>query len=146
MQCFQAIGPSLFLLSLAAITAPAAAEDDTQAWTSLVIQPAPGPEASWLFSFDAHARWRDDAGQLGITILRPAIGWRLNSKVDLWAGYADVDIDTGTVAIAEQRTWQQASIQWGEVLGGQVSSRTRLEQRWRDTGDDTGDRVRQLVR
>lgn len=146
MRTLTSLRYGIILVSFATTIAPGAQADDTQAWSSVVVQSTPAAGEKLLLSFDAHARWRDDASELGVTILRPAIGWRLNPKVDLWAGYAHVTLDTGSADITEHRLWQQVSFQAGEVLGGQLTSRTRLEQRERENADGTGYRLRQLVR
>jgi hypothetical protein len=44
----------------------------------------------------------------------------------------------------EDRSWQQASAQLGQLLGARMTSRTRLEQRHRE--GDTGWRLRQQLR
>jgi hypothetical protein len=146
MPNFTSLRFGVIVASFVVAAAPDAQADDTQAWSSLVVQPTPAEGEKLLLSFDAHARWRDDASELGVTILRPALGWRLNPSVDLWAGYAHVMLDTGSADITEHRLWQQVTFKAGEVFGGQLSSRTRLEQRERENADGTGYRLRQLVR
>ncbi len=46
----------------------------------------------------------------------------------------------------EERFWQQATYPLGEFIGGQLSGRTRLEQRTRDGSDEVGVRLRQQLR
>ena len=48
--------------------------------------------------------------------------------------------------IDEDRIWQQATYPIGTFFGGQLSGRTRLEQRFRDTDNDVGVRARQFFR
>ncbi|MFN2428203.1 MAG: DUF2490 domain-containing protein [Candidatus Binatia bacterium] len=98
----------------------------------------------WL---EVQTRFDDDMGHLFTTIARPGLGWRVNERLDLWAGYARIDTlresapDTG-----ENRFWQQASFTVAKPFGGTLTGRTRLEQRWDDRGDDVGWRLRQFVR
>lgn len=124
-----------------------AAASDFQSWNSVAITGAPVNDSRLLFWFDGHARFRNDADDLGVTIIRPALGWRVNKKLSLWAGYARVTGRTpGLPDVEENRIWQQATYPVAQVLGGSLSGRTRLEQRFRVTGDDTGWRVRQAMR
>ena len=135
--------------SLAA-AANAGAQDidsDFQAWNALAIAGPVKDDGRFLLWFDAHARFRDDASDLGVSILRPAVGWRVNSNLDVWAGYARVvSRASGRANIEEDRTWQQATYSLPSILNSSLSGRSRLEQRYRETGDDTGWRFRQFVR
>jgi len=98
-----------------------------------------------LLWFDGHARFSDDAGRLGTSIIRPALGWRVSDRLKLWGGYARVTSHPGE-NIDEDRIWQQATYPMGTVFGGKLSGRTRLEQRFRDSDNDTGVRIRQFFR
>ena len=127
---------------------PASAQDsDFQAWNAIAIAGPVKEDSRVLFWFDGHARYRDDASELGVSILRPALGWRVNDDLDLWAGYARVvSRASGRPDIEEDRAWQQATFPLPSVFGGSLSGRSRLEQRFRETGDDTGWRFRQFIR
>lgn len=133
-----------------ALAAPAAAQDpdgDFQAWSALFVSGPASKDSRVLLWFDGHARFRDDAGDLGVSILRPGIGWRVNPDLDLWAGYARVISRPEAGAdVEENRLWQQATYPIAPAFGGALAGRTRLEQRFRETGDDTGWRLRQFVR
>ncbi len=132
-------------LSLAPLH-PAAA-DDFQLWTAVAANGPVEEDGRLLVWFDGHARFRDDAGDLGVSILRPGLGWRVNRDLSLWAGYARVVSRQENAAdVEENRLWQQATYNVGELLGGSVSGRSRLEQRFINGGGDTGWRVRQLLR
>ncbi|NNU16837.1 DUF2490 domain-containing protein [Parvularcula sp. ZS-1/3] len=122
-------------------------ESDFQSWTAIAIAGPVKEDSRLLFWFDGHARYRDDASDLGVSILRPALGYRVNQDLDVWAGYARVvSRGEGRPDIEEDRFWQQATFSMPSLLGGGMSGRSRLEQRWRETGDDTGWRFRQFVR
>jgi len=95
--------------------------------------------------FDGHARFADDIGRLGVSIIRPGFGYRVSDTTTLWLGYARVTAHPGE-NIDEDRIWQQATFPLGEVFGGKLSGRTRLEQRFRDSDNDTGVRLRQFFR
>lgn len=96
--------------------------------------------------FDGHARFRDDAGTLGVSIVRPALGWRFSPKLTVWGGYARVTGHRSGPNIEEDRIWQQATYPIAKFLGGSLSGRTRLEQRTRKVGSGTGHRFRQFTR
>jgi len=126
-------------------SAPALA-DNTQAWAAFAVNGPVKDDSRFLLWFDAHARFRDDASELGTTIIRPGIGWRANNNLSLWAGYARVTSHQDGPNIKEDRIWQQATYKVADVLGGRLSGRTRIEQRFRNTGGDVGLRIRQSWR
>lgn len=134
------------LLAMCATTARADTSD-FQAWSALALSGTPSDESRFLLWFDGHARFRDDAGRLGVSIIRPGIGWRVSESLDLWLGYARVVARAGGAPdVEEDRVWQQATYPISAVWGGKLSGRSRLEQRFRDSQDDTGWRIRQFLR
>ncbi|MGF1544530.1 MAG: DUF2490 domain-containing protein [Parvularculaceae bacterium] len=128
-------------------TGPAAAQD-TQAWTALFANgPAGDDDGRLLLWFDGHARFTEDVSRLGVSIIRPGVGYRVNDRVSLWAGYAwVVSRADGRDNITDNRFWQQATYRIGEGGWGALTGRTRLEQRFLSTGDETGWRFRQFFR
>ena len=131
------------------ITQPAYSDDeDFQAWFAFATNGLINEDGRLLYWFDGHARFGDDASELGVSIFRPAIGWRVNKSLDLWLGYARVTNSIGPSDIEEDRIWQQATYSIASNSLGSFSGRTRLEQRFRDerNGDDTGHRIRQFFR
>jgi hypothetical protein len=136
------------LVALAALAAPAsaAAHDDRQVWTAAFAS-GPVQEGSRVLAwFDGHARFREEGERLDVTIVRPGIGWRVSPRLDLWAGYAHVTLRRPGPDGEEHRAWQQATYPIADIAGGRLTGRTRLEQRFREGGDDTGLRLRQFVR
>lgn len=124
-----------------------ASASDTQLWNAIAINGPVKDDSKLLLWFDGHARSRDNVSDLGVSIIRPALGWRVNSKLSLWAGYASVVArNENGPNLRENRIWQQATYPIGTFMGGRLSGRTRLEQRFADRGDDTGWRIRQFVR
>ncbi len=121
-----------------------ASADDSQLWSAVALTGKADNERLLLW-FDGHARFSDDASQLGVSIVRPGIGWRVSDKLDLWLGYARVTAHPGE-NIDEDRVWQQATYPIAEVFGGKLSGRTRLEQRFRDSDNETAVRLRQFFR
>lgn len=140
-----------FVLSILMLTATGAVAQDTesdfQSWNAIAVAGPVADDSRLLFWFDGHARYRDDASDLGVTILRPAIGWRVDESLDLWAGYARVvSRSDDRPNIEEDRFWQQATYPMRPIFGGSVGGRSRLEQRFRNSGEDTGWRFRQFIR
>lgn len=129
------------------VGATAQAESDFQTWTAVLVSGRPVENSRLLVWFDGHARFNDDSSDLGVTILRPGLGWRVSDKLDLWAGYARVvSRADGLADVEENRAWQQATYPVTDLVGGRLTGRSRLEQRFRETGDDTGWRLRQFFR
>lgn len=143
----QKIPLLLACLASAFIGFPAQAREDAQAWgTVLATGAVRGDLFVWL---EAQARFTDDVGGGSQFILRPAIGARIAPDAHAVAGYAYVRTDPESgLTTNEHRLWQQ--VQFAAVRNGKgaplVISRTRLEQRRLEGRDDTGWRLRQLVR
>lgn len=133
------------VLCCAGVASPAVA-DDTQAWFAVFANGPVSADSKLLVWFDGHARYRNDAEELDTTILRPGVGWRVGKGLDLWVGYARIETQRTGRDLIEDRAWQQASYPVAEWLGGRLTGRTRLEQRFRETGSDTGWRLRQMFR
>ena len=134
------------LVAALGVAAPALAHtSDRQVWTSTVLTGRFG-DNPWQWSLDVQARFSDDNNGLEQTSVRPSLGYRVREGLDLWVGYADITTHRDENDIEEQRFWQQANYALGDVAGGAVSGRTRLEQRFRNTGDDAGWRLRQQFR
>ena len=104
-------------------------------------------ESPYRWWFDAHARFSDDANGFEQSILRPGLGYALPNNHTLWAGYGWIG-NSPEIAdtFYEHRFWQQHS--WNTSFGKfGFSSRSRLEQRFREgDGDDTGWRFRQFLK
>ena len=101
-------------------------------------------EIKWWF--DGHARFLDDADFFSQSIVRPGIGYALTDRATIWAGYGW--IRTSPIVGAdfdENRIWQQLT--WSRKHDPLLFAfRSRLEQRFVETGDDAGWRFRQLIR
>jgi len=124
--------------------------EDVGAWFIFAGQgrfdPAPAEPQPWRWWFDGQLRFSDDSDGFDQSILRPGLGYALGEKTTLWLGYGWFHSDpAATPAHDEHRIWQQLT--WDFGLGEQAfGSRTRLEQRFLDTGDDVGWRFRQMLR
>ena len=96
--------------------------------------------------FDGHARFLDDADGFNQSIVRPGIGLSLSKHSAIWAGYGWIRTSPLSGAdFDEDRVWQQWT--WSKSCAPiTFALRSRLEQRFLETGDDTGWRFRQLFR
>lgn len=128
-----------------AIPARAGTRHDEQAWLNLTTM---GPLSGDVVYFaEVQPRVGDGISRLDALLLRGAVGVKLSPAATLYQGYAHVvtPVDGGR-DVNEERSFQQLNLALGKPLGGELSSRTRLEQRWRSDGDDTGWRLRQMLR
>jgi len=133
---------------LTALAAPAAAEtvEDRQMWINVTaIGVVKGSDLAWFA--EVQPRFVGDAARTGTLILRGAAGWRVSPAFTGYLGYARVisPVEDGRDR-AEDRLFLQASWTLGDLAGGTLSSRTRLEHRRLSTGRDTGWRLREFVR
>ena len=145
--------PVRFALAAATLTFTATAPQiacaetshDEQVWVNLT---AMGSISDKLVYFaELQPRVGDGVSRLDPLLLRGAVGWKLSPSVTLYQGYAHVisPVDGGR-DINEERSFQQLNVALGKPLGGELSSRTRLEQRWRSDGGDMGWRLREMLR
>ncbi|MCH2174044.1 DUF2490 domain-containing protein, partial [Myxococcota bacterium] len=141
---------ALAVAGLFASSARAAVEHQAAGWLMLAGMgsfESISPEWSRVrWTFDGQARFFDSTNGLGQTIVRPGIGWALSESTTVWVGYGWIrDYPAGRSDIDENRLWQQ--LLWNGGVGGwSIQSRTRLEQRFLDTGDDVGWRFREFVK
>lgn len=131
--------------ALAAAPVRAETRHDTQVWQQTVAQ---GPiKDDLVYILELQPRFGNDASELSQMMIRGAVGVKLSDKVSVYQGYAKVRTrPAGGNETREHRSFQQVNWSLGKPAGIALSSRTRLEQRWLSTGDDTGWRVRQTIR
>ena len=145
------VGPlALLLVLIASNSSRAQTVHDFGSWFSLNTQGKlnlrqEGGKLLWWF--DGHLRYLDDSDGFHQSILRPGIGYQLNPDTNLWLGYAWINTlpTSGAAVFDEHRIWQQ--LMWSQKFE-QFSflSRSRFEQRFVETGDDTGLRFRQFLK
>lgn len=138
---------SLAVLSLMFAAQPALAETahDEQAWVNLTLMGS--LKGKVVYFAEVQPRFGDGVSRLDQLLLRPAIGVKLSPTMTLYQGYARVITKReGARDLREHRSFQQLSWVMGKPWGGEISTRTRLEQRWRVDGDDVGHRLREMVR
>ena len=135
------------LLTIAAISlsfpvAGSATEDDLGTWMTFSTSDAfqtDGQNSRWHYWFDAQARYFDLGSGVNQWLVRPGIGYELGDNIKAWVGYARFRTRNAVGNVAdENRYWQQVDWSAGHWIGGRVSMRVRLEQRYISTGDDTG--------
>lgn len=133
-------------LCLLAAPAPAFAQPnpDTQAWFQAI---ALGQLSdTWRTHIEVQPRWFGDASELGLTMVRTAVGYQARPRVSLWVGHAWVPRTFGPGVRHEQRIWQQATLTGPRPAGWATTGRIRLEQRWLEPWDGTSHRLRLLGR
>lgn len=132
--------------ALASAGAAHATDEDTQVWS--VVNATGALNDKVVLAVDGQARFSDDASRLGQLIVRPSVGWRLDSTKTASLGYAYIrSKPMGRPEAHEHRGWQQLSYRLaGDGKGVTLTGRTRLEQRWVEGRDGTGWRIRQQIR
>ncbi|MCP4175373.1 MAG: DUF2490 domain-containing protein [Fuerstiella sp.] len=134
------------LLLSCQITAKAQSVNDSGLWAGGFgrgdIAPDVNDRLKWWF--DGHARFFDDTDGFGQSIVRPGIGYAFDERFTLWAGYGWIRTSPATAPdFDEHRIWQQVT--WSQPIGCHtIGFRSRLEQRFVETGEDAGSRFRQL--
>ena len=135
---------SLALLLLSVVDGQAQQNPDRQVWVQgLALGQL---SENWRTHIEVQPRWFDDGSELGLTIVRYAIGRRLTPRVTAFVGHAWVPRTFGEGVRHEQRIWQQLTLT-GPALGAwSTSGRLRVEQRWLEPWDGVSHRVRMLAR
>lgn len=133
--------------ALAFMSSPAVAatSEDEQFWLNLT---ATGSIKDELVYFaEIQPRVGDGVSRVDQALFRGALGWKFSPSLIVYQGYAHVVLPVeGGKDVNEERSFQQLSWTLGKPWGGELSSRTRLEQRWRSDGDDMGWRLREMIR
>jgi hypothetical protein len=121
-------------------------EEDGRFWVNLN---ATGqlPAEGWSWFAELQPRWRHEGSDFDQLIIRPAVSYHLNKQTSLWVGYAHVvSHPDGKKSFEENRTWQQLLHNFEPIGSLSIQSRTRLEQRFIENSDDTGHKIRQMIR
>ena len=139
------------ILSLSALAsclgAPAHAEtsQDEQFWLNVTSMGSIKDDL--VYFAEIQPRVGDGISRIDQALFRGAIGWKFSPSVTLYQGFAHivVPVESGK-DVNEERSFQQINWTLGKPWAGELSSRTRLEQRWRSDGDDMGWRLREMLR
>ena len=141
------IFPVAACIAATMMPAPLAAETehDLGGWLNLTAQGDLTRKGAWFV--EVQPRLQDEGGRLDQLLLRGAIGYKIARGLTLYQGYAHVVMPvSGGADINEERSFQQLSWTVPGLARGELSSRTRLEQRWRSDGHDMQLRAREMVR
>ncbi|EQB30101.1 DUF2490 domain-containing protein [Sphingobium ummariense] len=131
--------------ALLSTAAQARTAEDEQAWLNLTAMGS--IKGDLVYFAELQPRFGDGVSRLDQLLLRGAVGWKLSPAATLYQGYAHIVVPVeGGRDVNEERSFQQLSWTLGKPWGGELSSRTRLEQRWRSDGDDMGWRLREMLR
>lgn len=118
--------------------------DDAHLWVQfLAIGQVPG---GWRTHIEVQPRVMNNVSELGLTLIRTAIGRQIAPRVSLWAGHAWVPRTLGPGIQHEQRIWEQLLVNGPAAGAWTTTGRFRLEQRWLAGWADTSHRFRALVR
>ena len=130
--------------ALSISTATAQDNPDTQAWAQVL---AIGQVSEhWRTHVEVQPRFMNGPSELGLTIVRTAVGRRVAPRASVWLGHAWVPRTLGTGTRHEQRLWQQLLVTPPAVGGWAPTARLRVEQRWLEPWQGTSHRVRVLTR
>lgn len=131
--------------ALLSIPARAATREDEQFWLNLTAMGS--IKGDLVYLAEVQPRIGDGVSRVDQSLFRGAVGWKFSPALTLYQGYAHVVVPVeGGKDINEERSFQQLNWALGKPWGGELSSRTRLEQRWRSDGDDMGWRAREMIR
>jgi hypothetical protein len=123
----------------------AAAVEDEQVWVNVTTM---GSIKDRLIYFvEAQPRVGDGVSRLSQLLLRGGVGWQLSDKVALYGGFLHLiqPVENGRDT-NEERPFIQLNWNMGQIAGGTLSTRTRLEHRDTSTSRQVGWRVRSMVR
>ena len=126
--------------------ASAETEEDGRLWFNLN---AIGklPAQSWQWYAELQPRWREEGSHMDQLLIRPAVFYQINRQTSLWLGYAHVmTYPDGKKSFDENRTWQQLLHNFEPMGSISLQSRTRFEQRFIENSDETGYKIRQMIR
>lgn len=135
------------LFTAAAFLAPVpclAGVEDFQGWNSINLATAVAKKVP--ASLEVSGRMIENAGRLGVFVVRPAIGYQFSNTVTAFVGYThQITINDGVPDVTENRIHQQLNLRVGTIGNAVVSSRTRFEQRWIQGARDLGLRLRERL-
>lgn len=140
----RATCPAIAAVLVLVTSAHAQQTPDRQVWVQTL---ALGQlSENWRTHLEVQPRFMNDASELGLTIIRGAIGRRIAPRATLFLGYGWVPRTLGSGVRDERRVWQQLSLVGPRLGGWSTSARLRLEQRTLDPWEDVSHRLRMLAR
>jgi hypothetical protein len=135
-------------ISIAPRAVVAQTTNDAGLWTAVLASGdlnLHAEDSKWRWWFDGQMRFFDDNDGFGQSLVRPGVGYKLMDKLTVWSGYAWIHTNPDpSPNFEEHRIWQQVT--WTHKFDPTtLDLRSRFEQRFVETGDDTGLRFRQSV-
>ncbi|MGZ8188354.1 MAG: DUF2490 domain-containing protein [Methylosarcina sp.] len=125
--------------------------EDFQTWGNITAMGSLGivsPELkNYKYWLEGQGRFGEDTSRFSQGMLRTGLGYALNDHTSPWLGYAFIPTEEpfATSPFDEHRIWQQ--LLWNKSFSfGTITSRSRFEQRFVQTGEDVGWRFRQLLK
>jgi Protein of unknown function (DUF2490) len=129
---------------LATPVAAHAATEDFQTWNGLNFSTHVAKNVP--ITLELNGRMVDDSSRLGVTVFRPAIGYKISDSVTVFLGYThQKTINDGRADVNENRIHQQLNWRVGKIGKATLNLRARLEQRWINGSSDMGWRVRERL-
>ena len=98
----------------------------------------------WL---EGQGRFGNNSSQFSQGMVRAGLGYTVMDKVSVWLGYAFIPTEEpfAKKPFDEHRIWQQ--VLWNDKFADiTLTSRSRLEERFMETGSDVGWRFRQMFK
>jgi hypothetical protein len=140
---------SAFLVALC-VPASSHAEEDFRIWENMTAIINLGSVDKrldkWRWWVEAQGRFRENGGAADQALARTGLGYQLTDKASVWLGFAYVgNYPNIRRNFDEYRAWQQLMIA-DKPSFGDVTSRTRLEQRFIEGINPVEWRLRQFVR
>jgi hypothetical protein len=139
--------PLLLLAAALPLSSPArATKEDSQIWTTGGVTVK--LDDKWRIQDEIVGRFSHDRHGLYEIENNLLLGYQLNKKVSIWAGYThDPQYAGGDFTIMEHRAREQVVFsKIAQFFGGGLDARLRFEERWRDGIDGTGVRFRPYVK
>lgn len=137
-----------YMLGALAAIAPASAyaDNDPQEWTTLAATVK--LDDRWRAQEELVFRFSDKRQGLYEIESNTLVGYRLFGKTTLWAGYThDPQYEADAFTVMEHRAREQLTVdEFAKLLGGTLSGRLRLEQRWREGLPGTAWRFRPYLK
>ncbi len=145
---WTAFAPLALQTAVAVLATPreVSAQDDPdgQAWVQVLALGEIGDR--WRSHIEVQPRFMNNVSELGLTLVRTAVGRQIAPRATVWLGHAWVPRTLGEGTRHEQRAWQQLLTALPAVKGWMPSVRLRVEQRWLAPWDGVSHRVRVLAR
>lgn len=136
----------LMLMLIASSSTWAGVEEDGGYWCNVHMQ-GDLPMENFGWSMDTNPRYRNEGKHIDYLYLRPAVFYKLDSHASLWLGHDTIiGHPAGKSAYHEARWYEQFQYQFDPISTITFSNRTRLEERKRGGFQNTGHRLRQMIK